>query len=335
MLVTLKGLFTPQTIAEALTVLPDIQTTVLDTAFPDRPTHPFPTVGKSEVTEIAGTIPLVDRTGQPYNIGNDEVVFETFEPCPVKPSINVTAAELNNLKMILSDKAAVQTWIQAKTDRLRRLVRETTEAMASVVLYTGKLSWPFRDNGGNIRTFEINYGAPLSYTPSEKLTFASKPSALFKILTDMGTAIRQAGIGGNVTFHCGAAVFAVLMDMVDGRMGTAATTGGMRMELSRDKQNTIMLGGYEIMLMNETYKDPRNNQFVDKINPKALVGFATDAKGKVWYCAIDSISANNAATPFHIVTEPIRGDVGVELIAQSKPLPARNSKGTCIAIVVD
>lgn len=334
MLVTLKGLFTAQAIAETFTALPDLQTTVLDTAFPDRPTHPFAAVAKSELTETTGTVPVVGRTGQPFNIGNDELEIETVAPCPIKPSINVTAAELNDLKMIMGG-ASVETWKRAKIDRLRRLVRETTEAMASIVLYTGKVNWPYRDNGGNMRQYVVDYGQPHSYTPAQKLTPDSKPSQLFTILVDMGTAIRNAGIGGNVTFHCGKSVFAVLMDMVDSRVSTAASTGGMRMELSRDKQNVVQLGGYEIMLMNETYKDPLTNRHVEKINDKALIGFATDAKGKVWYCALDSISAGNAAVPFHIVPETIRGDVGIELIAQSKPLPARNSKATCTAIVVD
>ena len=62
---------------------------------------------------------------------------------------------------------------------------------------------------------------------------------------------------------------------------------------------------------------------------------AKNQPGKVWYCAIDSISANNAATPLHIVPVPRLDDSGIMLIGQAKPLPARPSRASCKAVVVD
>ena len=41
---------------------------------------------------------------------------------------------------------------------------------------------------------------------------------------------------------------------------------------------------------------------------------AKNQPGKVWYCAIDSISANNAATPLHIVPVSRMDDSGIMLI---------------------
>ncbi len=331
MLATLKGLFTAQAVAEGLTRLPDLKTTVLDKAFPERPTHSFPVVGLSELLVVTGTIPLVSRAGQPITIGGDELDIAFIAPQPVKPSIDVTAAELNDLKMIMGNAGGVDAWKANKLDALRRTVRDTTEAMASGVLYTGKLAWPTRRNGGGLGTFEVDYGPVLNHTPAAKLTTSSKVRDVWRILQDMRTAVRNQGIGGDVAFHAGTDVFQTILGICEGYNSTAKNDG-VRVEL---QQGVVNIGGFDVMLMDETYKDPQSGTMVPKLSAKALVAFAVDAPGKVWYCAIDSISANNAAVPIHVIPEVLPGDVGIRLIAQSKPLPARNPKATCKAIVVD
>ena len=65
------------------------------------------------------------------------------------------------------------------------------------------------------------------------------------------------------------------------------------------------------------------------------MAIAVEVPGTIWYCAIDSISANNAAVPFHVVPEVQSGDSAIQLIAQSKPLPARNPNTVCSAVVVN
>lgn len=67
----------------------------------------------------------------------------------------------------------------------------------------------------------------------------------------------------------------------------------------------------------------------------AAAEFIDGRFGNVWYCAIDSISADNAATPLHIVPVPRLDDSGIMLIGQAKPLPARPSRACCKAVVVD
>ncbi len=58
-------------------------------------------------------------------------------------------------------------------------------------------------------------------------------------------------------------------------------------------------------------------------------------QGQVWYCAIDSISANNKATPLHVHPIVNDDDSGIMLVANTKPLPARASRAVCRAVVVD
>lgn len=331
MLASLKNVFTAQAIAASLTKLPDLATTVLDTAFPDRPTHPFPVVGVGELTAIVGTVPVVRRGGQPVAVGGEGYDVQLIAPKPVKPAIEVTAAELNDLRMILGNAAALDMWRSNKIDTLRRLVRDTTEAMASVVLYTGQVNWPSRGDGGNSESYVIDYGSILNHTMQAKLTASSKVSEVFKLLTAMRTRIRESGIGGKVAFHAGADVFAVLLDICQGWTSTAEG-GGIRVEMSEGK---LSIGGFSVALMDETYPHPVTGAWTPKLEPKALVGYATDVPGKVWYCAIDSISAANSATPFYVVPEPLPGDSGYRLIAQSKPLPARNPRTICKTVAVD
>lgn len=333
MLLSLKNIFTPQAIAATLTKMPDLATTVLDTAFPDRPTHPFAVVGVGELTRIVGTVPVVRRGGQPVAVGGEGYDVQLIAPKPVKPSIEVTAAELNDLRLILGNAAALETWRTSKVDSLRRLVRDTTEAMASVVLYTGKVNWPSRIDGGGHENYVIDYGPVLTHTPAAMLTGDSRASAAYNLLLAMRTAIRQAGIGGKVAFHAGSDVFSVLLDICQAWTSTADSGQGLRVEIGQE-QGKLVIGGFAVTLMDEAYPHPITGQWTNKLEPKALVAYATDVPGKVWYCAIDSISAANAATPFYVVPEPLPGDSGFRLIAQSKPLPARNPKTICKAIVV-
>ncbi len=77
-----------------------------------------------------------------------------------------------------------------------------------------------------------------------------------------------------------------------------------------------------------------SGKWVPKLGPKLLMAVAVDVPGIIWYCAIDSISAKNAAVPLHIVPVARDDDTGITLIGQAKPLPARPSRATCLCAAV-
>ena len=203
MLANLKGLFTPEAIAASLNVLPSLETTVMDTLFKDRPTHPLPLIGISELVSVVQTVPVVRRDGTPISLKGESVSMEFIAPLPVKVKIPVTASELNDLKVIFGNQAAVSAWRTRKIDQIRRTVRDTTEAMCAVVASTGKLTWPVELEGGHRETYEVDYGPLLSYTPAAKLTAASKLPDVYKLLRDMELEVKKAGLGGNVEFWAG------------------------------------------------------------------------------------------------------------------------------------
>ena len=293
MLAQLKGLFTPQAIAASMKLLTPLETTIMDTLFKDRPTHPLPLIGVSELVSVVQTVPVVRRDGTPVALKGETASMEFIAPLPVKVKIPVTASELNDLRVIFGDQAAVTAWRTRKIDQIRRTVRDTTEAMCAVVASTGKLTWPVELEGGHQETYEVDYGQLLTYEPAAKLTAGSRLPDVYKLLRDKPYRVSL-------------------------------------------EQGRVVVGGYTIRFMDETYPNPQDEtEWLPKLNPKVLLAVATNQPGKVWYCAIDSISANNAATPLHIVPVARQDDSGIMLIGQAKPLPARPSRASCKAVVVD
>ena len=146
----------------------------------------------------------------------------------------------------------------------------------------------------------------------------------------MEEKIQMAGVGGSAEFWCGKDVFKVLMDMAQGYLSTADQKM-IRVELGAGQ---ITIGGYVIHVLSETYPEPASGTWVPKLNAKTLMAVARDVPGTIWYCALDSISAGLAALPLHIGPIQAQDDSGITLIAQSKPVPARPPKATCLCVAV-
>lgn len=332
MFANLKGIFAANAVAQSLTELAPMKTTIMDALFKQRPTHPLPLIGLSELVSVVQTVPVVRRDGTPIALKNETASMEFIAPMPIKVKIPVTASELNDLRVIMGNSEAIAAWRTRKVDQIRQTVRNTTEGMCAVVASTGKLSWPVETEGGRREVYEIDYGSPLSFTPGAKLTAASRLPEVYKLLRGMELTVKQAGIGGNVEFWAGSDVVSVLLGIVETYTSTTESKP-YRVELA---QGRISVGNYTLRFMDETYPDPEGGAtWLNKLDPKTLLAVATNAPGTVWYCAIDSISANNAAVPLHIVPVARDDDSGITLIGQAKPLPARPSRGTCKAVVVD
>lgn len=128
--------------------------------------------------------------------------------------------------------------------------------------------------------------------------------------------MKKGGLGGNVEFWAGSDVVAVLLGIVEQYVSTVETKP-YRVSL---EQGRVVVGGYTIRFMDETYPNPQDEtEWLPKLNPKVLLAVATNQPGKVWYCAIDSISANNAATPLHIVPVAVRTTAASCLSARPSP----------------
>jgi len=206
MLVNLKGIFTPQAVAESLKILPPLETTIMDSLFKQRPTHQFPVIGVSDLVSVVQTVPVVRRDGTPIALKGETASMEFIAPLPVKVKIPVTASELNDLKLIFGNQAAVAAWRTRKVEQIRQTLRNTTEAMCAVVAATGKLTWPVELEGGRRETYEVDYGPLLSYTPDAMLTADSKLPDVYKLLRGMELTVKQAVVSVHILLLIGIGV---------------------------------------------------------------------------------------------------------------------------------
>lgn len=292
MLANLRKIFNPAAVAQALQPMPPLKSTIMDTFFTNRPSHPMVVIGLSELHRVIETVPVVRRDGAPVALGGEDFETQFFAPLPIKVKVAVTASELNDLRMIMSDATAVAAWRSAKIEQIRRTVRLTTEAMCATVLTTGSISWPKQLEGGRSETYTIDYGDPLTHTLGTKLAADSKISDVYDLLVAMEENIQMAGVGGSADFWCGKDVFKVLMDMAQGYLSTADQRM-IRVELGAGQAS---IGGYVIRVLSETYPEPASGTWVPKLNAKTLMAVARDVPGTIWYCALDSISAGLADT---------------------------------------
>jgi len=332
-LAQIKGLFSHQAVAASLEQLPPMETAIINTLFPVQVEHPWSHIGIGELENVVGTQAVVRRDGQPIPFQGRGDDVNIFSPRPIKPSIDIAASEINDLKAIWDNKMTMQQFVGRQVDKLRRLVRNTTEAMASVVATTGKLSWPSRLEGGGFESYELDFGGVQKLDPTAKWTAGSPPPlrTVYAWLSGLKRAVTKVGGGGGkFKFLAGEEAFGILLAFAENWKSTAQG-GPISLTLEEGK---IIIGGFEITEVSEEYQSPLNNQWVPKIPPKCLLGYASQRTGQVFYLAIDSISNNGAPTPFYVVVEQKPGDAAISLIAQAKPLPVADLRSHILSEVV-
>ena len=333
-LAQIKGLFSPQAVAAAMEHLPPLETTIINTLLPAPVDHPFVHIGIGELENVVGTQPVVRRDGQPVPFQGKGDDVNLFAPRPIKPSIDITASDINDLKAICGDKVTMQQYVARQVDKLRRLVRNTTEAMASVAVTTGKLAWPSRLEGGGFELYELDFGGVKKLDPPGKWSASAPPSlaVVYKWLSGLKRAVTKAGGGGGkFKFLAGEDAFALLLAFAENWKSTAQG-GPISLTLAEGK---ITIGGFEITEVSEEYQSPLDGQWVPKIPPKCLLGYFSQRLGKVFYLAIDSISNNGKPTQFYVVPEQKPGDAAISLIAQAKPLPVPDIRAMILSEIAE
>lgn len=330
MYTTLRGLFAAQAVAQYLTALPDLNSTIMDLLYPERPTHPFPLLGAEELLAVLNEVPMVMRGGRSVSTGSGSVGVTFFEPLPVKPSREITGQDLNNLRMLMGNRASMNNWAQNTVDQLRRICRKTTEGVAATAL-TGTLSWPVKLDGGGWETYEVKFGDPLTAVAAKLLDAdGANLSDLYGLCSKIRTTIQNAGVGGgSVGFLAGESVFAKALTIAENIRTTAKHN--IRVELI---DGAVVIGNFEIRECAETYRNPRTGDLVKKIPDHKILGYAKDTPGKVFYCALDDVDGNLQAMPFLPRVDKLPEGVGVKVIGQTKPMPVRSPKTICWADAV-
>lgn len=320
----IRGLFTPQAVAQRLKTLPIITTPVMDELFINRPQNPFAMVGIEEITAVIKAVPVTRRGAPSIATGSGSAAYTFIEPLPINIRRPITAAELNNLKLL--GNISKEMWATQKTDELRQTVRITSEAIAAQTL-SGSISWPCQLESGSFETYSISYGSPLSVVPAVLWDANGvKVADVFATLQAMETAINQKGYS-DIVYWAGKDAYLALFKLTEDFKGTAR----IRIEIS---DQGINIGGYLVKRRSETYTNPQSGAVVPYISDKVIKAVAKTAGPKIIYSALDDLDANLLPMPFY--TKPIKTDdpSGYTLIGMSKPLPVISPKGICDATVV-
>lgn len=323
----LRKYFTPKMVAQRLKQMMPLKTTVVDTFFTRKVNHPFDKVGRSDLSGILSTMPLINRGAPSLAVKRGVLSLDDFEPFEVAPHDFFTAADMNRLKNL--DELSIQARLSTVDDNLRRICRATAEGIASKAL-TGTIAWPVAMDNGAVDTYEVNFGATLTFTPSMLWDHAdAKIRNIFKDLGEMETLVQDAGYGGQVKYWAGKDAYNQLLALAE--VYGENPKAKLRIEISK---KGIEIGGYLIEKMSETYVNPENGSAVSKVDPKKIMAFATDAVHTLFYCALDDLDSKLAPMPYF--SKPVKSEdpSGVKIIGRSKPFPAPVVKAICWATVV-
>lgn len=308
--------------------LPPLETTVMDTVFKDRPQHPMALIGIKDIIDITQTVPVIGRAAPATPVGEGRTSYSFIEPLALNPSDFVGAADLNDMKTW--DLATRETWLKSKQDRLRRIVRRSTEGIASTAL-TGTIEWPLKLESGGWDIYRIHYGDTQTFTPAMKWDAdGATVVTVYETLMKMRKVLRRKGYGGKIEIWAGDTVYLTLLTIVDSVKSTAKQN--IRVE---KVEAGIDVGGFLVKPMDETYQDPRTKTAVDKVGADQLVMIALDAGHACYYCALDDLDARLRPLPFFLKPVVKQNPSGIDVLGMSKPLPVVNPNGICWANVTE
>jgi len=322
----LNKFFTAESIVRALSSMPELKSPVMDSIYTEskRRNHPLPTVSVSDLQQSVKNIAITKRGGSPLPVYEDSMNITHIEPQPFRPSERLNGVDVNNLKLL--DDSGVELLVNNKIDRLRRIIRASTEAMSAQSL-KGSIAYPMAMDGG-YGTYSVDFGSTLSHTVST--AWDDSAITLDSILSDL-IAI-EAGIqsethyGSEIKFWAGQDVFMALAKIAQD-LGASAVSGII-------DAKTINIAGFRIELMNSSYTDLATGSQVKVVDTDKIMAFASDAPFEMVYAVIDDLDSNLSAMPFFVkhVKDPRTSTI--EIIAESKPMPVPFTKGICWAAAV-
>lgn len=322
----LSRYFTTESIIRALTSMPELKSPVMDSIYTadKRRNHPLPTVSVSDLSQQVKNIAITKRGGEPVPVYEDSMNITHIEPQPFRPSERLNGVDVNNLKLL--DDAGVELLVNNKIDRLRRIVRASTEAMAAQSL-KGSIAYPMAMDGG-YGTYSVDFGSTLSH--SVGTAWDDSSIGLDNVLADlinMEAAIQaETHYGSDIRFWAGQEVFMALAKIVQ-------DIGNTSVSAILDAK-TISIAGFRVELMNSSYTNLATGSQVKVVDTDKIMGFAADAPFELVYAVIDDLDSALTAMPFFVkhVKDPRTSTI--EIIAESKPLPVPFTKGICWATAV-
>jgi hypothetical protein len=323
----IRKLFSRDSLVEIVGRLPNIKSPALDFLYPEanRINHPLPIISYRDLAPRSGNIPLVKRGAQSYQI-TEGSGMAAIEPQPVNPSSFLDAVDLNNLLSFegrTGGFANQQTIVANRIDTLRRLCRDTAQALA-IQSVSGAINYAIRADGGAFLPFTIDFGTPAAVA-CPKLFDAEgvKIGTLIAQINAMKAKLQEQGFGNDVVFLAPADVYAAIVDVFPASWRPEYDTEGL----------LVLAPGLKVALFSYTYFD-HQSAASKGLTAKKLVAWDRGAGSTLIYAAVDDIDADFVASPFWAKAVKSDDPSGYKVIGQSKPIPVPNVKGIAVSTVI-
>ena len=311
---TFSRYFSQQRIADIVGGLPKPDTQLTDLLFPPerRVQKASPYITARDIKQATGAIPLVRRDGRSVPIDATESVNSLIEVDPFKPSLFVSAKDINDM-IAAGESTSVETQLAQWIQELRDSVSASTEILVRQAM-SGKISYPYSTINGAGGVCEITLGTPHTL----KSASLSASSTLVDVQKMFESALAEhsnkTGATGRPVFLMGYAAYAALVDVLI-KMGSSDpvvwNTNGL-----------TLLGKYSIQTAALTYQLPGDKNVHKIIADNSVRIYDQANPGKLIYAALDDLDANLAPLPFYAKPVEVNDPDGVKLIGASKPFPA-------------
>jgi len=327
----LRQHLTPAAIARVLDRQPPIYRPFRTAMFAASQTHALPMIALSEITRVVRNVPVVRRGTQAVPLQQHQLDQTYIEPQGIDVSTFVTAAELNNWRVLSSQ--SVQQMVDGKIQHQIQTTRLTTEALCAQAA-TGSISYPMKIDGGGVDTYEIDYGSTLTYTPG--VLWDHEDATIEAIYLDcvaMDEAIQAKGYGGQIRMFAGKTVIAKVIGLANaGARNNAIEIRVERTGQGEDYVRGVWVGSYYLEHRSGGYYNA-SGTWVKSVPDNAVCAFDAQAGHGFWFLALDDLDAGLVAMPFFAMPEYKRNPSGVEIVGRSKPLPAPVVNAICWATV--
>jgi hypothetical protein len=323
----IKKLFSRDSLVEIMERLPNLKSPALDMLYPEanRVNHPFPLISYRDILSRAGNIPLVKRGSASYAIAEGSAI-SAIEPQPVNPSSTLDAVDLNNLMSFegkVNGLADQQTFIANRIDTLRRLCRDTAQAMA-IQSVSGTLNYDLRGPDGQFLKWNLVFGTPASVAPTKLFDAAgAKIGDAIATMSKMKAKQQNLGFGNDVVFLAPADVYAAIIGFFPASWVPQYDADGF----------LVLAPSIKVALFDWSYYDYTTKASVG-LAAKTLYAWDRGAGSSLMYAAVDDIDANFIASPFWAKAVKIDDPSGYKVIGHSKPVPIPNVKGIATSVVL-
>ena len=311
----LKKFFTLDFLVNALNRLPPMRTFIMDLIYPEsvRWNHPKDKLAHADLGLPEKNIPLITRGSSSYPVPLNKTTLKVIDPANITPSLIMNAHEINEMRSLRV--AQQQQLVERKLDKLRKIVRKTTEAMAIQSL-SGKIAYNIRNADNTLDVYEVKFGDVKAVNIAKK--WGDSGTTIGDIIASCGeilNSLQETSDGTDIVFLCGWDVYSALV----AKAGSLTNNTLVKVEPDR-----ITVGNITFIVCNAMYYDYKTKANVKAIAPKMVKAVAKDDAFSLAYCALDSLDASFAALPFFVQTVKLDDPEALKLIGQARPMPIPN-----------